>query len=245
MADREKKPLPEHKTRSGTPIKPLYEPAQPDPKLGKPGEYPFTRGIYPSMYLGKVWTMRQYAGFGTPAETNQRFKYLLEAGQTGLSVALDLPTQLGFDSDAPEAVGEVGKVGVAIDSLADMETIFEGIPLDKVSTSFTINGTATILLAMYRGGRGETGRRQGADRRHDPERSPEGVRRARRLDLPHRAVDAAGGRRHRVLHREAAALQSRSRSPRTSATPAPRPPRRRPTRSPTGSPTSRRASIAA
>ena len=152
MAEREKKaakPLPEHKTRSGTPIKPIYEPASPDAKLGKPGEYPFTRGIYPTMYLGKVWTMRQYAGFGTPSETNQRFKYLLESGQTGLSVALDLPTQLGFDSDAPDALGEVGKVGVAIDSLADMETIFEGIPLDKVSTSFTINGTATILLAMY------------------------------------------------------------------------------------------------
>jgi methylmalonyl-CoA mutase N-terminal domain/subunit len=145
----DKKPLPEHKTRSGTPIKPLYEPADPRPELGKPGEYPFTRGIYPTMYLGKVWTMRQYAGFGTPRETNQRFKYLLESGQTGLSVALDLPTQLGYDSDAPEAAGEVGKVGVAIDSLADMETIFEGIPLDKVSTSFTINGTATILLAMY------------------------------------------------------------------------------------------------
>src|SRR6266568_1792304 len=149
MAEREKKPLPENRTRSGTVIKPIYEPATPDAKLGKPGEYPFTRGIYPTMYLGKVWTMRQYAGFGTPEETNQRFKYLLESGQTGLSVALDLPTQLGFDSDAPEAFGEVGKVGVAIDSLADMETIFKGIPLDKVSTSFTINGTATILLAMY------------------------------------------------------------------------------------------------
>ncbi len=148
--EKKKKPLPEHQTRSGLPIKPLYEPAGgPPPSLGKPGEYPFTRGIYPSMYLGKVWTMRQYAGFGTPEETNARFKYLLQSGQTGLSVALDLPTQLGYDSDAPEATGEVGKVGVAVDSLADMETIFAGIPLDKVSTSFTINGTATILLAMY------------------------------------------------------------------------------------------------
>ena len=144
------KKLPENVTRSGTPIRPLYEPNDGAPAtVGKPGEYPFTRGIYPTMYLGKVWTMRQYAGFGTPEETNRRFKYLLESGQTGLSVALDLPTQLGFDSDAPEALGEVGKVGVAIDSLADMETIFDGIPLDKVSTSFTINGTATILLAMY------------------------------------------------------------------------------------------------
>src|SRR6266550_9140033 len=145
-----KGPPKEHTTRSGLPIRPLYEPeGGAPPSVGKPGEYPFTRGIYPSMYLGKMWTMRQYAGFGTPAETNQRFKYLLESGQTGLSVALDLPTKLGFDSDAPDAVGEVGKVGVAIDSLADMETIFKGIPLDKVSTSFTINGTATILLAMY------------------------------------------------------------------------------------------------
>jgi len=143
--------LPEHKTRSGLPIRPLYGPKDgaPPSSVGSPGEYPFTRGIYPTMYLGKVWTMRQYAGFGTPQETNERFKYLLQSGQTGLSVALDLPTQLGYDSDAPEAAGEVGKVGVAIDSLADMETIFDGIPLDQVSTSFTINGTATILLAMY------------------------------------------------------------------------------------------------
>ncbi len=139
-----------HKTRSGTPIAPLYEPeGGPPASIGKPGEYPFTRGIHSSMYLGKTWTMRQYAGFGAPEETNQRFRYLLESGQTGLSVALDLPTQLGYDSDAPEAAGEVGKVGVAIDSLHDMETIFAGIPLDKVSTSFTINGTAPILLAMY------------------------------------------------------------------------------------------------
>src|SRR6478609_2164098 len=145
----EKKPIPEHSSRSGFPIKGLYEPAEIPPSLGRPGEYPFVRGIYPTMYLGKVWTMRQYAGFGTPSETNQRFRYLLESGQTGLSVALDLPTQLGFDSDAPEALGEVGRVGVAIDSLADMETIFDGIPLDKVSTSFTINATAPILLAMY------------------------------------------------------------------------------------------------
>ncbi len=149
MPKREPKELPPQHTRSGTPIAPLYGPEKPDSKIGKPGEYPFTRGIYPSMYLGKMWTMRQYAGFGTPEETNRRFRYLLESGQTGLSVALDLPTQLGYDSDAPEALGEVGKVGVAIDSLADMETIFQNIPLDKVSTSFTINGTAPILLAMY------------------------------------------------------------------------------------------------
>jgi methylmalonyl-CoA mutase N-terminal domain/subunit len=141
---------PPQETRSGLPIAPLYEPAGGAPaSIGRPGEYPFVRGIYPNMYLGKTWTMRQYAGFGTPEQTNQRFRYLLDSGQTGLSVALDLPTQLGYDSDAPEALGEVGRVGVAIDSLADMETIFAGIPLDKVSTSFTINATAPILLAMY------------------------------------------------------------------------------------------------
>jgi methylmalonyl-CoA mutase, N-terminal domain len=117
--------------------------------IGEPGEFPYTRGIQPTMYRGRVWTMRQYAGFGSAAETNKRFKYLLQHGQTGLSVAFDLPTQLGMDSDNPLAAGEVGKVGVAIDTLRDMETVFEGIPLDRVSTSMTINATAPILLAMY------------------------------------------------------------------------------------------------
>ena len=117
--------------------------------LGYPGEYPFTRGVQPNMYRGKLWTIRQYAGFGTAEETNQRYRYLLEQGQTGLSVAFDLPTQIGYDSDHPLARGEVGKVGVAIDSLRDMEILFEGIPLDKVSTSMTINATASVLLAMY------------------------------------------------------------------------------------------------
>jgi methylmalonyl-CoA mutase N-terminal domain/subunit len=117
--------------------------------LGFPGQYPFTRGIQPTMYRGRLWTMRQYAGFGTAAESNARYKYLLEQGTTGLSVAFDLPTQMGFDSDSPRAEGEVGKVGVAIDSIADMETLFEDIPLDKVSTSMTINSTAAILLALY------------------------------------------------------------------------------------------------
>ncbi len=117
--------------------------------LGFPGEYPFTRGVQPTMYRGRFWTMRQYAGFGTAKESNERYKYLLQAGQTGLSVAFDLPTQMGYDSDAGMSRGEVGKVGVAIDSLADMEILFDGIPLDKVSTSMTINSTAAILLAMY------------------------------------------------------------------------------------------------
>ena len=118
-------------------------------KLGFPGAYPFTRGIQPTMYRGRLWTMRQYSGFATAEETNALYKYLLQAGQTGLSVAMDLPTQIGLDSDSPQAQGEIGKVGVAIDSLQDMEDIFDGIPLDKVSTSMTINAPAAVLLAMY------------------------------------------------------------------------------------------------
>jgi methylmalonyl-CoA mutase N-terminal domain/subunit len=141
-------------TLSGIPIDRLYtEESLPgwDPEiaLGYPGEFPYTRGIYPTMYRGRFWTMRQYAGFGTAAESNQRYRYLLSKGQAGLSVAFDLPTQIGMDSDHPLALGEVGKVGVAIDSLEDMETLFDGIPLEKVSTSMTINATAAILLCLY------------------------------------------------------------------------------------------------
>ncbi|WP_297458221.1 methylmalonyl-CoA mutase family protein [Thermococcus sp.] len=142
-------------TDDGFEIKRLYTPADLGEdwdyleKLGFPGEYPFTRGVYATMYRGRFWTMRQYAGFGTAEESNRRYKYLLSQGQTGLSVAFDLPTQLGYDSDHPMAEGEVGKVGVAIDSLRDMEILFDGIPLDKVSTSMTINSTAANLLAMY------------------------------------------------------------------------------------------------
>lgn len=117
--------------------------------LGFPGDYPYTRGVQPTMYRARFWTMRQYAGFGTAEESNKRYKYLLQQGQTGLSVAFDLPTQIGYDSDDPMAEGEVGRVGVAIDSLEDMEILFDGIPLDQVSTSMTINSTAMILLAMY------------------------------------------------------------------------------------------------
>ncbi|HEX4950794.1 MAG TPA: methylmalonyl-CoA mutase family protein [Blastocatellia bacterium] len=120
-----------------------------DPELGAPGQYPFTRGVYETMYRSRLWTMRQYAGFSTAKESNERYKYLLSQGTTGLSVAFDLPTQIGYDSDHELASGEVGKVGVAIDSLADMEQLFDGIPLDKVSTSMTINATASILLALY------------------------------------------------------------------------------------------------
>jgi methylmalonyl-CoA mutase N-terminal domain/subunit len=146
--------LPPASTDSGIPVKPLYTPLDaPEERYlersGLPGEYPFARGIYRSMYRGRLWTMRLYAGWGTPEDTNKRFRYLLGQGQTGLSVALDLPTQMGLDSDHPLAEAEIGKVGVAIDSLADLERVFEGIPLDQVSTSFTINATAPILLAMY------------------------------------------------------------------------------------------------
>jgi methylmalonyl-CoA mutase N-terminal domain/subunit len=142
------------KTTSQIELKRLYTPldvADLDycEELGFPGEFPFTRGVQPTMYRGRLWTMRQYAGFATPEETNKRYKYLLEHGQTGLSVAFDLPTQIGYDSDHPLSDGEVGKVGVAIDTLKDMEILFEGIPLDKVSTSMTINSTAAILLTMY------------------------------------------------------------------------------------------------
>jgi methylmalonyl-CoA mutase N-terminal domain/subunit len=134
---------------SGIPLEPVYDAVEGTPHaLGEPGGFPFARGIREDMYRGRLWTMRQYAGFATAAESNARYRYLLEHGQTGLSVAFDLPTQLGFDSDAPQACGEVGKVGVAIDSIADMETLLEGIPLEKVTVSMTINAPAAILLAL-------------------------------------------------------------------------------------------------
>jgi methylmalonyl-CoA mutase N-terminal domain/subunit len=133
-------------TDSGIEVEPCYGG---EGGTDQPGSFPFTRGIYPDMYRGRVWTMRQYAGFGSAQETNQRFRYLLQRGQTGLSVAFDLPTQMGYDSDGAMAQGEVGRVGVAIDSLADMRRLFDGIPLDDVSTSMTINSTASILLAFY------------------------------------------------------------------------------------------------
>src|ERR1700694_2427952 len=138
---------------SGVPIKTVYRPADADldyeSELGDPGQWPYTRGVQPTMYRGRLWTMRQCAGFGSAKSTNERFKLLLDAGQTGLSVAFDLPTQMGLDSDSPRALGEVGRAGVAIDSIEDMHALLEGIPLDQVSTSMTINATASTLLAMY------------------------------------------------------------------------------------------------
>ena len=134
---------------SGLPLKPVYSAADRSGDEPPPGAFPFTRGIHKDMYRGRLWTMRQYAGFGTAAESNKRYQFLLKQGQTGLSVAFDLPTQIGYDSDDPMANGEVGKVGVAIDSLEDMELLFKGIPLDRVSTSMTINATAAMLLLLY------------------------------------------------------------------------------------------------
>src|SRR5213595_2103956 len=141
-------------SESGFPIEPVYDASaldgwDPQRRLGAPGGFPYTRGVYPSMYTGRPWTIRQYAGFGTARESNQRYQQLVEAGTGGLSVGFDLPTQMGYDSDDPVAHGEVGKVGVAIDSLDDMRTLFDGIPLDEVSTSMTINAPAAVLLLLY------------------------------------------------------------------------------------------------
>src|SRR5262245_33330034 len=144
----------EFTTLSGVPVERLataedLENWNPEEKLGLPGEYPFTRGPHPTMYRGRLWTMRQFSGFGTARDTNRRYRYLLDHGQTGLSVAFDMPTLMGLDSDDPRSVGEVGREGVAIDTLQDMENLFEAIPLAKVSTSMTINAPAAVLLAMY------------------------------------------------------------------------------------------------
>jgi methylmalonyl-CoA mutase, N-terminal domain len=158
MTDQRIKPLDHHERKAasttGLPIEAWMGPEglgdwNAEQELGYPGQFPFTRGVYPTMYRGRLWTMRQYAGFGSAAESNRRYRYLLSQGTTGLSVAFDLPTQIGMDSDHSLALGEVGKVGVAIDSLEDMQTLFEGIPLERVSTSMTINSTAAILLALY------------------------------------------------------------------------------------------------
>ena len=143
----------EFSTMSGVPIKSLYTPEDVEgsfeEKIGYPGEYPYTRGVYPNMYRGRLWTIRQFAGFGSPKETNERFKYLLSHGQNGLSVAFDMPTLMGLDSDSPLSLGEVGTEGVAVDSLEDMEQLFEGIPMGEITTSMTINAPAHVLLAMY------------------------------------------------------------------------------------------------
>jgi len=164
MTEHAKKDDAKRASSSGLPMRSVISPEDlpgwdPDRDLGSPGEFPFTRGVYPTMYRGRLWTMRQYAGYGSAAESNRRYRYLLEKGQTGLSIAFDLPTQIGMDSDYPLAQGEVGKVGVAIDSLEDMQALLDGIPLERISTSMTINSTASILLALYVA----VAKRQGAD----------------------------------------------------------------------------------
>jgi methylmalonyl-CoA mutase N-terminal domain/subunit len=155
----------EFQTTSGIPVPRVLAPSADDPdymeQLGFPGEYPFTRGVQPSMYRGRLWTMRQYAGYASAEESNRRYCYLLEHGQTGLSIAFDLPTQIGYDADDPISIGEVGRVGVSISSLEDMQVMFRDIPLEKVSTSMTINAPAAILLAMYIA----VARQQGVDTR--------------------------------------------------------------------------------
>src|SRR6185295_9972418 len=160
----ESRPPADPETSSHIPIHALYTPADLDARsqeseVGYPGDYPFTRGVQPTMYRGRLWTMRQYAGMGDADESNKRYKYLLANGTTGLSVAFDLPTQIGMDSDHPMSLGEVGKVGVAIDSIEDMERLFAGIDLTKISTSMTINASASVLLALYVA----VAKRQGAD----------------------------------------------------------------------------------
>ncbi len=152
-------------SESGDPIEPVYGPEataglDPARDLGEPGEYPYTRGVYPTMYVTRPWTMRQYAGFSTAADSNRRYQQLIAAGTTGLSVAFDLPTQMGYDSDAPQASGEVGKVGVAIDSIEDMHILLDGIPLDEVSTSMTINAPGRDAAAALRAGRRRARRQQ-------------------------------------------------------------------------------------
>ena len=191
-------------TGSDEPVDRVYLPGETDAdtymeKIGFPGDYPYTRGVQPTMYRGRFWTMRQYAGFGTAEESNKRYKYLLEQGQTGLSIAFDLPTQIGYDSDDPISEGEVGKVGVAIDTLKDMEILFDGIPLDKVSTSMTINSPASVLLAMYVALAEKKGGFQGQDKGDDSERYPEGVHRPGYLYLSPETLDAAYYEYLRVL----------------------------------------------
>ena len=197
--------FPEFTTQSGMPIQRLYTPADGAlldyvRDLGYPGEYPYTRGVQPTMYRAKPWTMRMFAGFGTAEETNERFKYLLAQGQTGLSVAFDMPTLYGYDHDHPMALGEFGKCGVAVSSLADMEILFQDIPLDQVTTSMTINSPASAIWAMYIAAAEKQGVPMDRLWRHAAERHPQGIHRAEGVPLSAGAVDAAGDRHHRVWH---------------------------------------------
>ena len=230
------------RSESGLPIEPVYgagalDGFDPDAALGEPGEFPFTRGVYPSMYTGRPWTMRQYAGFGTAKESNERYHELVAAGTGGLSVAFDLPTQMGYDSDEPIAHGEVGKVGVAIDSVDDMRVLFGGLPLDKISTSMTINAPAATLLLMYQLVAEEQGVARGPADRDDPERRAQGVHRPRHLHLPAAGVAAADQRHLRATASGRSRAGTRSPSPATTW-PRRAPRRRRRSRSPSPTPRS-------
>ena len=197
-------------TISGVENEPLYTPetapSTTSATSATRARIPFTRGVYPSMYRGRLWTMRQFAGFGTAEETNERFRYLLDHGQTGLSTAFDMPTLMGYDSDHPRSLGEVGREGVAIDSLDDMETLFAGIPLGEVSTSMTINSPAAILLAFYVCVGEEQGVARERAARDGPDGHPQGVHRAEGVHLPAGAVDAARHRHGRVVRARDAAV---------------------------------------
>ena len=228
---------------------PLYTPERVeldyDRDLGYPGVYPFTRGVYPSMYRGRLWTMRQFAGFGTAEETNERFRYLLDHGQTGLSTAFDMPTLMGYDSDHARSLGEVGREGVAIDSLADMETLFAGHPARRGLDLDDDQRPAAMLLAFYVCVAEQQGVAARRAPRDDPDGHPQGVHRAEGVDLPARAVDAARRRTWSSSARASCRAGTRSRSPATtSARPARTPSRSSPSRSPTASPTSTRRSSA-
>jgi methylmalonyl-CoA mutase N-terminal domain/subunit len=201
----------EFTTISNYPVRRLYTPADlpgwsPERDLGYPGEPPYTRGIHSTMHRGRLWTMRQFAGFGTAEDTNQRFRYLLAQGQTGLSTAFDLPTLMGYDSDHPLSEGEVGKCGVAISSLADMEVLFDQIPLADVTTSMTINSPAAIIWAMYLA----VAEKQGGLEQNFgdvAERHPQGIHRAKGIHLPAGALHAAGDRHVRIWRKEYAEVQ--------------------------------------
>ena len=195
-------------------------------QIGLPGRYPFTRGVYPSMYRGRLWTMRQFAGFGTAEQTNERFRYLLDHGQTGLSTAFDMPSLMGHDSDHARSEGEVGREGVAVDTVDDMQTLFGGIDLGEVSVSMTINAPAAIMLAYYVVAAERAGRPGRAAGRDDPGRHPQGVHRPEGVVLPDRSGDAPARRHDRVVDSTGCRAGTRSRSrATTSARPDRRPPR--------------------
>ena len=201
-------------TVSGVPVNALYTDADldgfdPDRELGQPGQFPYTRGIHESMYRDRLWTMRQFAGFGRPADTNRRFRFLLEQGQTGLSTAFDLPTLMGLDSDDPRSAGEVGRLGVAVDTIDDMLALFDQIDLDRVSVSMTINAPAIVVMAFYLAAARDSGIRLARSARHDSERHPQGVSRAERGRVSAGALGAAGGRPDRVLHAARAEVEHR------------------------------------